>query len=364
MSANARKPRAPRDEEVEREPGRRNARPARGSDLEREPSAPRANARRARERDTDHDEGADRDESGARPIAKIKNRRTAPKPGTTPSVAPPPAPRRRPLGERLSRVRERIAAILARARAPLAFIGRVLVIAASIAGAIALFRVVERHVRTSPAFAAREIVIEGEERLSEGAIAEAAGLTLGQNVFDVAPDDARRALLAHPWIADADVRRRLPGRWSIEVRERSPAAILMIGEGWLVDAEGAVFKRAQTGDPVDLPVITGIDRERFTADRPFRTRVLLAVIALLGDWRAAGLWRREPIAEIHVELDDSLTLRIGDDATEVRLGHGPYRAKLDRLRRVLDELARREARPAYVHLDATRRPDRVVVRVR
>src|SRR5690606_34674212 len=122
--------------------------------------------------------------------------------------------------------------------------------------------------------------------------------------------------------------RRLPGRWSITIQERSPAAILMLDEGWLVSDEGAVFKPLEPGDPADLPVITGIDRDRFTADRPFRTRVLLAVVALLSDWRAAGLWRREPIGEIHVEADDSLTLRTGDDSAEIRLGAGPYRAKL------------------------------------
>ncbi|MDQ3036677.1 MAG: FtsQ-type POTRA domain-containing protein, partial [Myxococcota bacterium] len=271
---------------------------------------------------------------------------------------------RRALRQVLAAARERLARVGERLRRPALVAFRALVVIASIAGSIALFRVIERHVRTSPAFATEEILISGASRLERVEIEETAGLAVGRNVFEISPDEARRNLLAHPWIDEVEVRRRLPGRWSITIRERAAAAILMIDEGWLVSDEGAVFKRLEPGDPTDLPVITGIDRDRFTADRAFRTRVLLAVVALLSDWRAAGLWRREPIGEIHVEADDALTLRIGDDSSEVRLGASPYRAKLDRLRRVLDELGRRDARPAYVHLDNVRRPDRVVVRVR
>jgi hypothetical protein len=73
---------------------------------------------------------------------------------------------------------------------------------------------------------------------------------------------------------------------------------------------------------------------------------------------------RESIGEVHVEADDALTLFVGDDGTEVRLGAGPYRGKIERLRRVLDELGSRHTRPLYVYLDNLRRPDRVTVRVR
>ena len=91
---------------------------------------------------------------------------------------------------------------------------------------------------------------------------------------------------------------------------------------------------------------------------------MLEAVALLHDYRGAGLWRREALAELHVERDDGLSLTIGDDAMYVRLGHGPFRAKLTRLRTVLDELGRRGARAEYVYLDNERRPDRVTVRVR
>lgn len=284
------------------------------------------------------------------------NRRVRKKPE---EAAPPPEPRPT-LRERLGGVR----ALGARLRRPVElFVRGVLVIAVGV-GAVALGRLVERHVRTSPAFAVREIEVDGHVRLTREEILDAAGIELGRNVFEVAQEDAERRLAAHPWIAEAHVRRRLPGTYRIEVRERRAVALLVLGDVFLVAEDGAVFKRAEEGDPIDLPVITGVDRERFTRDRGFRTSVLLEAVALLSDYRGAGLFRREPIGELHVEPDDGLSLYVGEDATYVRLGHAPFRGKLRRLRTVLDELAQRSARAAYVYLDNERRPDRVTVRVR
>ncbi len=295
--------------------------------------------------------------SGALPA----NRRTRPKASDSLPSLPPPEPKLEPtLRERMGRVRS----FGARLERPLELVGRALLVIVVGVGAVALGRLVERHVRTSPAFAVREITLEGHVRLTREDILGMAGLALEQNAFEVAPEEAQRRIAEHPWIAEAHVRRRLPGSYAIEVRERRPVALLVLGEVYLVAEDGAVFKRVEEGDPIDLPVITGVDRERFTRDRAFRTSVLLEAVALLHDYRGAGLWSREPIGELHVERDDGLSLYVGDDLTYVRLGHGPFREKLRRLRTVMDELGERGARAAYVYLDNERRPDRVTVRVR
>jgi len=251
-----------------------------------------------------------------------------------------------------------------RLRRPFELALRGLLIAVVGVGAVALGRLVERHVRTSPAFATESIELDGHVRLAREEILELAGLAIGRNIFEVAPEDAEQRLLEHPWIAEAHVRRRLPGSYEVDVRERRAVALLALGEVFLVADDGAVFKRVEEGDPIDLPVITGVDRDRFVRDRAFRTSIVLEAVALLSDYRGAGLWRDEPIGELHVESDDGLSLYVGEDATYVRLGHGPFRPKLTRLSTVLGELGRRGARAEYVYLDNERRPDRVTVRVR
>ncbi|MBX3275567.1 MAG: FtsQ-type POTRA domain-containing protein [Sandaracinaceae bacterium] len=275
-----------------------------------------------------------------------------------------PAPPRRSARERLAAVRARALGALAKLKRPAELALRAVVVVAIGAGAVALGRLVERHVRTSPAFEVTEIALEGHVRLAREAVLEQAGLALGQNVFDVSPEEAEAALADHPWVAEANVTRRLPGTYAITVRERRPVALLALSDVFLVADNGEVFKVVGDDDPIDLPVITGIDRARFTRDRVYRTSILLEAVALLSDYRGAGLARRETIGELHVERDDGLSVYIGEPPTYVRLGHGPFRDKLGRLRTVLEELAARGARAEYVYLDNARRPDRVTVRVR
>ncbi|MGD8858628.1 MAG: FtsQ-type POTRA domain-containing protein [Myxococcales bacterium] len=242
--------------------------------------------------------------------------------------------------------------------------GRLIVLAAVAAGAVAAGRLLEQHVRTAAAFETTEIEVEGAERLQRDQVVAQAGLSLGQNVFEVSPEEARALLLEHPWVAEATVVRRLPGHYRIELRERTPAAVLVLERPYLVGDDGTVFKPLEHGDPADLPVITGVDPERFRSDLALRKSLLVNAVALLHDYRDVGLWRREPVSEIHVEIGGGFSLYIGAEPTLVRLGDRPFRRKLRRLRGILDELRDQDSRPAYVYLDNVRRPDRVTVRLR
>lgn len=269
------------------------------------------------------------------------------------------------LRQRLLRSGSALRVPFARLRVPLLWLGRLAIVAAVTAGAVAGGRLLERHVRSAPAFATTSIELSGHERLTREQVLAVAGLALGKNVFEVSPEQARAALIEQPWIADAQVTRRLPGHYRIELREQQVAALIALETLHLVSEEASVFKPLDPGDPSDLPVITGIEPAAFRADLALRSSILVSAVALLHDYRDAGLWAREPIAEIHVEPDESFTLYVGKDTLQVRLGARPFTKKLRRLRAVLDELRKGGgARPAYVYLDNERRPDRVAVRLK
>ena len=322
--------------------------------------------------------GRDRDVPGARPARGAAARRRTDANPSGASELPPRNRRTAGVPDReaandialdaplrpFAGVPARLAETFGRARRPLAWAGKVLLVIAAVGGAVATGRLAEDHVRTSPAFATREVLLSGNEKLAESEVVEAAGLAIGQNVFAVGPEDAAARLERHPWIASAHVVRRLPGSFEIAIRERAAVALLSLGPLYLVGDDATVFKRVAGDDPIDLPIITGIERDRFTRDRAYRTSILLEAVALMHDYRAAGLWRRMPISEIHVERDDALTLYSGEETVQIRLGRGPFRDKLRKLRQVMDRLERQSAQPAYVYLDNVRRPDRVTVRLR
>ena len=275
---------------------------------------------------------------------------------------------RLPLGQRLrarwDALRARFKAFVAKRNKGLVLLGRLALAAVLLQAGLVLYRATDRYVRSSPEFAISELTVEGNARVARQELEQTIGVAVGDNVFARSPEEIEASLQQHPWIAEAHVRRRLPSSFEIRVRERTAVLLLALGTTYLVDEEGTVFKSLQDGDPVDLPVITGVDEARFRGDRSYRTELLTSAIALATEWRLAGLARREGIAEIHIEANEEITLFVGEDGTEVRLGRGPYRAKLARFRRVMDELQRRESRPLYVYLDNVRRPDRITVRVR
>jgi cell division protein FtsQ len=244
------------------------------------------------------------------------------------------------------------------------YIVRAVVAVTAVALIVAVLGLLERHVKTSKSFAVENIEVAGNEQLTKAQVLRAAGLAVGQNVFATGPEQARANLLKEPWVEAADVRRRLPGRFSIEVRERHAVALLASGPLQLVSDEGVAFKPLEANDPSDLPVISGLDPSLRVQDEQALTTSLLDAVALLHAYQDAGLSRREPISEIHVESDRSLSLYVGSDAMYVRLGKAPFRQKLERMREVLARLAKDKARAAYVYLDNQRRRDRVVARLR
>ncbi len=275
-------------------------------------------------------------------------------------------------------------------RAPVAIACQVLVCAAFAAGAIWMGRFVQHHLKTAPAFAIDAIDLRGLSRLDRAEVLQAAGLELGLNVFARSPEDVRARLLRHPWIVAAQVSRKLPSRFEITLQEREPVALLALEAcadppAWapgvreeprddvaceepsalyLVSREATLFKRVGGHDPVDLPVITGVTRQRFADEPELPRRVVSAAVQLLRTYRESGLSQRQPIGEIHLEPNDGFSLYLGEDLTYVRLGVPPFPEKLVRMKRVFERLEREHARAEYVYLDNEQRPERVVVRLR
>jgi cell division protein FtsQ len=221
-----------------------------------------------------------------------------------------------------------------------------------------------RHVTTSGRFAVNSVEVAGNERRGSDAITAESGLTLGVNVFTVDLDSARTRILADPWVADAALARRLPGTIVIQVTERVPAALVAIGDLFLVDADGAPFKKLEPGDPVELPLITGLTQEAVDEDRPGACRTIRRGIDVAAEYARTGLARRAPLQEVHVDPTGAFTLVVGRAAMELVLGGPPFRRKLDEASRVLAELDRRRVQATAIMLDNEVRPERVVARLR
>jgi len=358
-STNARKKPARKKKSAQKRPVEKPApkRPARKNAVAKKATRRRAAAEKPTKRSAAKKMARERLTRSARPSGRSQNRRR-------PSAKKPPQGKPTTTWrERAARAREGLGACLLARREWLRRGGRVALGGLLVAAALWLGEQTVRYAHQAEAFAIHEIVIDGNIQLEDIDVRRAARLQIGSNVFEISAENARNHLLQHPWIAEAKVIRKLPGRVRIEIVERKPVALVALDQLYLVSEQGAVFKRLGVDDPVDLPVITGIASERFYDDFEYRKVILLRSMALLHDYEGAGLSKREPVSEIHFEGASGIELFIGDDGMNVRLGNGQHRQKLRRLRQVLERLTKENTRPSYVYLDNVRSPERVTVRL-
>jgi cell division protein FtsQ len=237
-------------------------------------------------------------------------------------------------------------------------------IALVVSAALGVAWAARRHIMTSPRFAVTEIGVVGNERLSSEVIASESGVAVGANVFSLDLDGARARILADPWIAEAQLARRLPGTILVQVVERKAAALVALGDMFLVNAEGEPFKLLELGDPTDLPLVTGLSANSLANDREGTMRTIRRAIDLAAEYDRAAMAKRAPLEEVHVQSDGTFAVVAGRGAMQLVLGAPPFRRKLEQAARVVTELDRRGAKADAIMLDNDARPERVVVRMR
>lgn len=222
----------------------------------------------------------------------------------------------------------------------------------------------KRYVTTTSRFGISEIVVTGSKMRTADEVVTVSALVKGSNIFSLDPDQTRSRLISDAWIEDAVVTRRLPGSVYIQVKEREAAAIVAMGETYLATREGDVFKRLESRDPTELPIITGLEMKRIAEDREGAKRDIRKAIDLAVEFERTPLAIRSPLQEVHLESDGSMAVVVGKSAVTVKLGQPPYRKKLDEAVKVFAELDKRGAKPDTIMLDNEGRPERVVVRMK
>jgi cell division protein FtsQ len=253
---------------------------------------------------------------------------------------------------------------LPRAWAALRVASVALAVVAVVGPSVVVGWLARRHITTSPGFAVTLVEVEGQERRPAAAIVAESGVVVGANIFTLDLDAARASIVADPWIADAALARRLPGTIIIQVRERRAAALVALGDTLLATADGEPFKKLEPGDPVDLPLVTGLTPEGVADDREQARRLIQRAIDLAAEYEHAALSRREPLEEVHVDASGGFTLEVGRPPIDLVVGGPPFRRKLDQAARVVAELDDRRAKAQAIMLDNEAHPERVVARLR
>lgn len=215
--------------------------------------------------------------------------------------------------------------------------------------------------RTTPRFALHDVIVKGQQEATDVELVRLAGVLLGQNLVAMDTAAMERAIATHPWIKSVVVRREFPNKLHLTVTEHRAVALLSLGELYLVNEAATPFKRIKAGDQFDLPLVTGIDREKFAAQDPLALASLHTALELIDSWSAnAGI---SDLTLSEVNLHPEGVSVITSKGQQIEFGEGDWAAKLNRLARVRKELHARSMVAEVIRLDNRARPSWVAVQL-
>lgn len=278
---------------------------------------------------------------------------------------------------------------------------RMMVLAGGMAATSLLLILAYDAVTQTSYFEAQKITIEGNKELSKGTVLKHAGMRLRDNILAVNLNAIRYRLIAHPWIADADVERELPDTIHIRVQERIPLAIVELdrpagGAGgsvagglFYLDEKGSIFKPVEPSDKARVPVVTGLSLADIDFDNPGHSSLFKTVMEALHLSRlqkdllpSYALHRIQVDREMGLTLHASLAphnlyaspvyapipassatreMRAGGGVVAIKVSFGGYESKFSRLRYLVSYLKQEDGSLNIQFIDMSD-SDRVVVK--
>jgi cell division protein FtsQ len=215
-------------------------------------------------------------------------------------------------------------------------------------------------VLSAEALTVTRISVSGNTRLSAGEVLSLLDGLRGRNMVTVDLEAWREKLTASPWVADAAMRRVLPGTVDVFIAERQPIGIGRIGGTlYLIDRRGdTIDEFGPNYADLDLPIIDGLasgprtDGLLIDAARAALASRLLAALAA-----SPALARR--VSQVDVSDPRDAVVLLEGDTTLVRVGDEQF---VERLQSYLDLVpALRERVPSIDSVDL-RFDERVYVR--
>jgi len=214
------------------------------------------------------------------------------------------------------------------------------------------------HIKTLPAFKIKEIIILGNKKTTQKEILYLSGLELGQNIFSFSLAQVKESIEYHPWIRTVRVRKELPDRVMIEIKEEEPVAIICLGELYYLNPELKIFKKLIPEDSLEYPIFTGISYQQLQdPSLPFQAWVRQGIEI----WEVAqksALISAKEISEFHLHPEIGMCL-ILEPGPEILLGEENLVERFKKLLEIRLELGKE----FYLlrKLDLTN-PERVVAR--
>ncbi len=201
-------------------------------------------------------------------------------------------------------------------------------------------------------FNAKTISVNGNVQLADEQIVEYAQLHAGENILSMNLSAAKKRLIMHPIIAEADIRRNFPSGITVKVKEHQPIAILDLGRTFAINYSGEIFIEISSSGLKNIPVIAGfrpsdIDSNGEIKGMPFDDVMKILHLGLKPDCiLPTGIIKR-----IEVDKQTGLTLNLSGRIKKIKLGYGDYPKKYESLKMIFTFLNERPDLKNFIFID-------------
>lgn len=207
-----------------------------------------------------------------------------------------------------------------------------------------------------PLFQVKEVRISGCLRIPEELIEEIADVK-GKNILFINLNQVGMKIKEEEWIERVIIKKMLPDRIDILVKERVAQALINLERLYLVDQNGVIFRKVKKNEHFDLPVLTGLTCEFFRRNPKSSHQLICQALAILSIIDSKMGFSREDISEIHIDPVVGFSIFDVKNATQIKLGFTDFYEKLERFK-MLGEIMRKEGSPKIIDL---RYQDKVLV---
>lgn len=203
----------------------------------------------------------------------------------------------------------------------------------TVAGTLVLLALLVWAAFWSPLLSVRDVKLTGAQHTTADEVAAAAGLGSEDNLLLLSADEVVAAARTLPWVADAEVERRLPGTVKVKVVERKPALVVSLGLArWTIDARGHVLETGES-EP-GLPVVGGVEVGAIKPGVKLDAPVIREVLAT---WRSLPKRLAQDVQAIFAPTLERISFTLVD-GTQIRYGAAE---RLDAKNEVLMALRKR-----------------------
>jgi len=195
-----------------------------------------------------------------------------------------------------------------------------------------------------------EVIIKGNDCLSEDEILCSSKVKLGENIFKLDLKKSKDSLMQGPWIKEVEIKRVIPDKIIISIKERKPAAIIHIREEYFSSTkEGIVLSKIDSlEEKFSLPLVLGLEIDEIKIgeiiDKPeFRTA--------LESTNSVEVILPKKFCRVEILSPDDFMICNKDDSLKVRV-NGPEGIinKENLLREALEKIEREKLLVEYIDI--------------